>query len=90
MNCEKYKCATDWDEQHIVGYWDVTPRGPGGGAPWQAQSACWRQAQQSGAMPKAWILGLSYNIADEAWVRELMGARVAGKLMDLLCKVVFR
>ena len=34
--------------------------------------------------------GSSYNIADEAWVRELMGAWVAGKLMDLLCKVVFR
>ena len=25
-------CATDWDEQY-VGCWDVTPRGPGGGAP---------------------------------------------------------
>ena len=25
-------CATDWDEQY-VGCWDVTPRGPGSGAP---------------------------------------------------------
>ena len=24
--------AIEWDKQYI-GYWDVTPRGPGGGAP---------------------------------------------------------
>ena len=47
-----YKCATDWDEQHIVGYWDVTPRGPGGRAPGKPRV-------HAGGRRSEWILGLS-------------------------------
>ena len=87
-HCDK-QYVGNWDKGYIyIGYWDVTPRGPGGGAPWQAQSACRRQAQRSGAMPKAWVLGLSIicatrrgcgnDVCDKAWGWETDGLCLLG------------
>ena len=39
----------------------MQPGGPGGGALWQAEKACCRQAKQSRAVPKAHLCKLIYD-----------------------------
>ena len=43
----------------------MQPGGPGGGALWRAEKACCRQAKWSGAVPKARLRKLVYNIWDK-------------------------
>ena len=90
---------TDWDKQY-AGCWDVTPRGPGGGAPGKprvhAGGRCSKvePCQRHGFL--ACLLRMRQGVGAGIEVG-LMGEKMyecdeawGWEVMDLLCKVVVR